>query len=71
MDPYKAEVRGDRIYGRGSSDDGAGVTVHLGSLSILGTDLPVNVVVFIEGEEEIGSPSFTAFLDAHKGEARR
>ena len=68
MDPYKAEVRGDRIYGRGSSDDGAGVTVHLGSLSILGTDLPVNVVVFIEGEEEIGSPSFTAFLDAHKDE---
>ena len=56
MDPYKAEVRGDRIYGRGSSDDGAGVTVHLGSLSILGTDLPVNVVVF------------TAFLDAHKDE---
>ena len=68
MDPYKAEVRGDRIYGRGSSDDGAGVTVHLGSLSILGADLPVNVVVFIEGEEEIGSPSFTAFLDAHKDE---
>mgnify|MGYP001012433203 CR=1 FL=1 len=68
MDPYKAEVRGDRIYGRGSSDDGAGITVHLGSLSILGEDLPVNVVVFIEGEEEIGSPSFTAFLDAHKDE---
>ena len=37
------EVRGDRIYGRGSSDDGAGITVHLGSLSILGEDLPVNV----------------------------
>ena len=68
LDPYKAEVRGDRIYGRGSSDDGAGITVHLGSLSILGEDLPVNVVVFIEGEEEIGSPSFTAFLDAHKDE---
>ncbi|MBF1252604.1 MAG: M20/M25/M40 family metallo-hydrolase, partial [Isoptericola variabilis] len=61
LDPYKAEVRGDRIYGRGSSDDGAGITVHLGSLSILREDLPVNVVVFIEGEEEIGSPSFTAF----------
>ena len=44
MDPYKAEVRGDRIYGRGSSDDGAGIMVHLGSLSILGEDLPVNVV---------------------------
>mgnify|MGYP000845704475 FL=1 len=68
LDPYRAQVRGDRIYGRGSSDDGAGVVVHLGSLRILGEDLPVNVVVFIEGEEEIGSPSFTAFLDAHRDE---
>lgn len=65
-DPFKAEVRGDRIYGRGTSDDGAGVIVHLGALTVLAEDLGVNVVVFIEGEEEIGSPSFVTFLETHQ-----
>lgn len=65
-DPFAAEVRGDRIYGRGSSDDGAGIVVHLGALRVLGADLPVNVVVFIEGEEELGSPSFTTFLETYQ-----
>ncbi|MDC4232932.1 dipeptidase [Actinomyces sp. B33] len=64
-DPFVADIRGDRMYGRGASDDGAGVVVHLGALRTLGADLPVNVVVFIEGEEEIGSPSFTTFLTTH------
>lgn len=65
-DPFVAEIRGDRIYGRGTSDDGAGVVVHLGALRLLGADLPVNVVVFIEGEEELGSPSFTTFLQTYE-----
>ena len=68
LNPFEAEVRGDRIYGRGSSDDGAGVFVHLGCMALLGERPPVNVVVYVEGEEEIGSPSFTAFLDAHRDE---
>ncbi len=67
-DPFVAEVRGDRIYGRGTSDDGAGIAVHLGALRLLGDELPVNVVVFIEGEEELGSPSFTTFLQTYKEE---
>lgn len=65
-DPYVAQIRGDRMFGRGASDDGAGIIVHLGALTALGSDLGVNVVVFIEGEEEIGSPSFTAFLEKYK-----
>lgn len=65
-DPFTAEIRGERIYGRGTSDDGAGVIVHLGSLSLLKDRMPLNVVVFIEGEEEIGSPSFTTFLQTYR-----
>ena len=65
-DPWKTVVKGDRIYGRGTSDDGAGVIVHLGSLSLLGKELSANVVVYIEGEEEIGSPSFTHFLETYR-----
>lgn len=65
-EPLELTEVGDRLYGRGSADDGAGIMVHVGALHALGEDLPVNVVVFIEGEEEIGSPSFTAFLEKYR-----
>ncbi|MBD3688853.1 M20/M25/M40 family metallo-hydrolase [Nanchangia anserum] len=65
-DPFTPTIRDGRMYGRGSADDGAGIVVHLGALSVLGDDLPVNVVVYIEGEEEVGSPSFTAFIDTYR-----
>ncbi len=64
--PFEAQVRNGRIYGRGTSDDGAGVAVHLGALEALGDRLPVNVKVFIEGEEEVGSPSFSNLLDTYR-----
>ena len=65
---FQAEVRDGRIYGRGTSDDGAGVAVHYGALEALGDPLPVNVTVFVEGEEEVGSPSFSDFLDKYKAD---
>lgn len=66
--PFEASIRNGRMYGRGSADDGAGIIVHLGALSVLGDDLPVNVVVYIEGEEEIGSPSFTEFIAKYRSD---
>ncbi|MCS4484456.1 dipeptidase [Gleimia sp. 6138-11-ORH1] len=60
--PFEPSIRDGRLYGRGSSDDGAGIVVHWGALQLLAEELPVNVTVFIEGEEEIGSPSFNNFL---------
>lgn len=64
--PFVTDVRGDRIFGRGTSDDGAGVAVHVNALKALGDDLPVNVTAFIEGEEEVGSPSFSNFLETYR-----
>lgn len=61
-EPLCATERDGRLYGRGTSDDGGGVVSHLGALRVLGDDLGVNVVVFIEGEEEIGSPTFKNFI---------
>ncbi|PWD52327.1 dipeptidase [Serinibacter arcticus] len=67
--PFEPRRDGERLYGRGAADDKAGVMAHVGALRVLreeyGDDLPVSVTVFVEGEEEIGSPTFGAFLAAH------
>lgn len=67
--PFEPEIREGRLYGRGAADDKAGVLVHLTSLSaltdVLGDDLNIGVALFIEGEEEFGSKSFTTILDTH------
>ncbi len=68
-DPFEPVERDGRLYGRGAADDKAGVVVHLAALraliDILGDDLNIGVALFIEGEEEFGSRSFTSILDRH------
>jgi acetylornithine deacetylase/succinyl-diaminopimelate desuccinylase-like protein len=68
--PFEPTVKGDRLYGRGASDDKAGVMTHVAALravrEVLGDDLGVGVAVFIEGEEEFGSRSFADFLQQHR-----
>lgn len=65
-DPFAGVEKEGRLYGRGSADDGGGIAIHSGALHALGKDLRVNVKVFIEGEEEMGSRSFIPFLQAHR-----
>jgi acetylornithine deacetylase/succinyl-diaminopimelate desuccinylase-like protein len=65
-DPFVPTERGDRLYGRGAADDKAGIAAHLAAVRAFGNDLPVGVTVFVEGEEEIGSPTFQAFLAEHR-----
>ncbi|MEK6345093.1 MAG: M20/M25/M40 family metallo-hydrolase, partial [Curtobacterium sp.] len=68
--PFEPTLRGDRLYGRGASDDKAGVMTHIASLRALhaqfGDDLDLGVVLFVEGEEEFGSRSFRTFLREQK-----
>ncbi|MDO5700059.1 MAG: dipeptidase [Bowdeniella nasicola] len=64
-DPFTVVERDGRLYGRGTADDKAGVIAHIGALRVLGDDLGVNITCFIEGEEEIGSPTFAAFLEQY------
>lgn len=67
-EPFAAQRRGDRLYGRGTADDKGGVICHLGALRAWDGKPPVNVTVLIEGEEETGSPTLAAILDQHRAE---
>ena len=64
--PFEPDERDGRLYGRGSSDDKAGIAAHLATLRAFGGRPPVGVTVFVEGEEEIGSPTLGALLDRHR-----
>jgi acetylornithine deacetylase/succinyl-diaminopimelate desuccinylase-like protein len=61
---------GDRLLGRGASDDKGQVLYHLlglrANLATTGRGAPpVNLKLLIEGEEESGSPAFVDLLRAH------
>ncbi len=61
---------GPRLFARGAADDKAGIAAHLGAIRVFGDDLPVNVVMFIEGEEEVGSESLPELLAQHHDKLR-
>ncbi|MDQ2858652.1 MAG: dipeptidase [Candidatus Eremiobacteraeota bacterium] len=67
--PFEGTVRDGKLYGRGAVDDKGQVLMHLAALeahlAVRGR-LPINVKVVVEGEEEIGSPNFEAFLAREK-----
>jgi len=64
--PFEPTVRDGRVYGRGAADDKAGIMTHIAALralrETLGDDLELGIVLFVEGEEEYGSRSFSQFL---------
>jgi acetylornithine deacetylase/succinyl-diaminopimelate desuccinylase-like protein len=68
--PFEAVVRDGMVYGRGSSDNKGQILAHLLGLAegLRKGKLPVNVVVLVEGEEEVGSPHLAEFLSTHKEE---
>lgn len=65
---FEPTVRDGRLYSRGSADDKGGIGVHLAALRVFDGKPPVTVKVFIEGEEEIGSPSMAALLERYGDE---
>ncbi|MBG0567710.1 dipeptidase [Actinoplanes aureus] len=69
-DPFEPEERDGRLYGRGAADDKAGVMAHVAALRAFGDQLPVGVVVFVEGEEEYGSDSLDTIIQEHLEELR-
>ena len=69
-DPFEPVEKNGRLYGRGTSDDKCGVVMHAGALLAHDKRPPVGVRIFVEGEEEWGSPNLAKFLERYEDELR-
>ena len=68
-DPFSGIVKGERIFGRGASDDKGSMLIPIISFeSILKCDgrFPVNIKFLFEGQEEIASPDMPEFVYQNK-----
>ncbi len=70
--PFEPVIRDGRMFGRGAADDKAGILAHLNAVraikAIEGADFDLGITLFIEGEEEAGSPTFRAFLEENQAQ---
>ncbi len=67
---FEPTLRDGNIYARGAVDDKGQLWLHVAALEAhLATrgSLPVNVIVLAEGEEEVGSPNLSPFVERHRG----
>jgi acetylornithine deacetylase/succinyl-diaminopimelate desuccinylase-like protein len=68
--PFEPTIRDGRIYARGASDVKGSTTIAVetiaGFLAVTG-GCPVNLKLFIEGEEECGSPSLRGIVERYRG----
>lgn len=68
---FEPEIRDGRLYGRGAADNKGPFMVHVAALQRLLAEDPrprLRISFLVEGEEEIGSPSFRALLQDHRAQ---
>jgi acetylornithine deacetylase/succinyl-diaminopimelate desuccinylase-like protein len=66
--PFEPEIRDGKIFARGATDDKGQLFAHIKGLEAhlaVNGELPVNVKLLIEGEEEVGSPHLDPWVRDH------
>jgi acetylornithine deacetylase/succinyl-diaminopimelate desuccinylase-like protein len=67
--PFTLTRRGDQLFARGVTDDKGHIIARLAALAAVREalgELPCRVKFIIEGEEEIGSPNISPFIDQNR-----
>ena len=68
-DPFKPEIRDGRIYGRGVADNKGQFLTHLLAIETMlkeTGDVPVNIKIVLDGEEELASKGLSDFVAKNK-----
>lgn len=71
--PFEPTIIGNRIYGRGAADNKGPLITNIAAVALAleaNPALPLRITFLIEGEEEMGSPSFPKFLTAYADQLR-
>ncbi len=66
--PFSPSILGDRIYARGACDNKGNLAARLCAIDLLNDvlgEIPLNLKLMVEGEEEVGSPHLAKFFDLH------
>ena len=67
--PFEPSIRDERIYARGASDVKGSTLIAvetIGAFLAVEGGCPVNIKLFLEGEEEVGSPSLPVIIEKHR-----
>ena len=62
--PFEPIIKADKIYARGAADDKGQFYMYFAAIKsmILANEVPCNIKILIEGEEEVGSKNLEAFV---------
>ncbi|HVS52350.1 MAG TPA: dipeptidase [Opitutaceae bacterium] len=70
---FEPTIVGNRIFGRGAADNKGPLMTNIAAVAKLleeNPKLPLRITFLIEGEEEMGSPSFPKFLERYADKLR-